>query len=466
MLLKSVITLILLISCSTLLADPAHEKATARYFETIKNDPTALRIFLQNMPKGGDLHHHFAGDAMAENIIDYAKNDGWCINRNDFTLTQNASCPKNNLLANAPSDATLYNALINAWSMRNFQPFTESGHDHFFATFGKLFPAFLAHQGEALAEVTDRAGHQNESYIELMLIPDNNDSGLLGNKITYNPDFALMRTQLMANGLQKIIDKTKSDMTAMENKKQQLLGCGTASAKRGCDVKIAYLYSALREQAPNNIFAQLLAAFEIANQDPRFVGVNLVQPEDGYLSMRDYHLQMQMLDYLHRTYPNVHIALHAGELNSSLVPPEGLRSHIREAIELGHAERIGHGVDIAFEDNADQLLKSMAAKHILVEINLTSNDMILGVTGNHHPLPLYINHHVPIALSTDDEGVSRITLTEEYQKAILTYHFTYSEIKQFVRNSLTYSFLPSAEKNALLNDLDKRFAAFEMGFKP
>ena len=88
-------------------------------------------------------------------------------------------------------------------------------------------------------------------------------------------------------------------------------------------------------------------------------------PEDGYVSMRDYTLQMKMLDYLHSLYPKVHITLHAGELAPGLVPPEGLRFHIRQAVELGHAERIGHGVDVMYEDDAPALLKEMApeARH-------------------------------------------------------------------------------------------------------
>jgi hypothetical protein len=57
--------------------------------------------------------------------------------------------------------------------------------------------------------------------------------------------------------------------------------------------------------------------------EPSWVGINFVMPEDGFISMRDYTLQMKMLDYLHSVYPKVHISLHAGELAPGLVPPEG-----------------------------------------------------------------------------------------------------------------------------------------------
>jgi adenosine deaminase len=149
-----------------------------------------------------------------------------------------------------------------------------------------------------------------------------------------------------------------------------------------------------------------------------------------------------MLDYLHRLYPKVHISLHAGELAPGLVPPDGLRFHIRQAVEIAHAERIGHGVDVMYEDHPETLLDEMATHHVMVEINLTSNDVILGVSGTNHPLPLYLKHGVPVALSTDDEGVSRIDLTHEYVRAAEDFGLDYPTLKQLARNSLTYSFLP------------------------
>jgi adenosine deaminase len=119
-----------------------------------------------------------------------------------------------------------------------------------------------------------------------------------------------------------------------------------------------------------------------------------------------------------------------------------LRFHIRAAVEEGDAERIGHGVDVMYEDHPYDLLKELAAKHVMVEINLTSNDVILNVKGADHPFPLYRLYHVPVALSTDDEGVSRINLTHEYVRAAMTYPLAYADFKQMVRTSLEHSFLP------------------------
>jgi adenosine deaminase len=86
----------------------------------------------------------------------------------------------------------------------------------------------------------------------------------------------------------------------------------------------------------------------------------------------------------------------------------------------------------------------MPAKKVLVEINLTSNRDVLGVSGNNHPFPIYRKFGVPVALSTDDEGIERIDLTNEYVRAVESYALSYADLKQLARNSLEYSFLPGA----------------------
>jgi adenosine deaminase len=78
----------------------------------------------------------------------------------------------------------------------------------------------------------------------------------------------------------------------------------------------------------------------------------------------------------------------------------------------------------------------------MVEVNLTSNDVILGIKGSDHPLHSYIAAGVPFALSTDDEGVSRIDLTHEYVRAALEQGLTYAQLKASARTSLEHAFLP------------------------
>lgn len=418
------------------------ENATAHYLASIANQQQKLKSFLYRMPKGADLHNHDAGATFAENMLAYAVNDHLCVDRNTFIVSANAQCASADLLENAIQDITFKDQLIDAWSMRHFIAGTESGHDHFFNTFIKFSAIPSHHLGETLAEITQRAGEQNESYLEIMTTPDNNASGKLGKALGYNADFSQMRANLLAHQFDRIITHISAQLDTAEQTQQAILQCGTNQAKRGCGVKLKYLYQILREQPPEMVFAQMLAGFESASKDKRMVGLNMVQPEDGAISMRDYDLHMRMLNYLHSVYPDVHISLHAGELTSALVPSAGLAFHINEAVNVAHAARIGHGVDIAEEDHYQSLLKEMAEQNILVEINLSSNDKILNVSGKRHPLPLYLQAGVPVALSTDDEGVNRAIMTDQYLQAVTTYQLDYFTLKNMVRNSLTYSFLP------------------------
>jgi adenosine deaminase len=241
--------------------------------------------------------------------------------------------------------------------------------------------------------------------------------------------------------LAKIVADASRFLDDTEQKEQEELRCGQPKSDSGCRVQARYLYQVARGLPKEMVFAQILAGFEMASKDPRVVGLNLVMPEDAYLPIHDFNLHMRMLDYLHSLYPKVHITLHAGELTQNLVSPEEL-FHVRASIEQGHAARIGHGVDVMQESDPKALLRMMAHGNVLVEICLTSNDVILNVTGDHHPLPMYLKFGVPVALATDDPGVSRGDITQEYERAAETYHLKYQDLKKFARASLEYSFLP------------------------
>jgi len=439
------------------------ERKTSRYFASIRQEPSLLLAFLRDMPKGGDLHSHLSGAIYAESLVDYAAKDGLCLMRNTNSLASppcdvcddSAAKPA---VSCAYSSPALYNSMIDAWSMRNWRPERESGHDHFFATFDKFGPATHNHGGDVLAEVVARAAADHVQYLELMQTADGGIALATGKHVGWDDDLAGLRHKLLAGGLKDAIPAARKTLDEQEARMRDTLKCQSAESDPGCDVTVRYLYQVLRGMAPAQVFAQILTGFELAQADPRFVGLNLVMPEDWYVPMRDFELHMKMLDYLHGVYPNVHISLHAGELAMGLVPPEGLRFHIRESVEKGHAERIGHGVDVMNETDPLGLLREMAQRNVLVEICLTSNDVILGVKGKEHPLPMYRKYGVPVALATDDEGVSRSDMTHEYLRAATTYDLSYADLKQMARQSLEHSFLPGGSVWSNLNE-SRRIAA-------
>ena len=431
----------------TAVAAGTGEQRAARAYEAARANPLDLEAFLRRMPKGADLHYHEFGGIYAESWIREGAEDGLCVDlaRHAFVAPQPVCGAGQVAAAKAFSDQNLYDALVNAFSMRSFVATSgTNGHDRFFDTFDKFFLASIHHAGERLDEIASRAAAQNEQYLEIMVTPDFSHTIQIAKEVGWRDDLSQLREALLARGLRDDVAVARADRDEAEASRRALEHCGTPEEKPGCKVTIRYIYQILRDFPKEQVFAQTLLGFEVDSADPRFVGLTYVQPEDNTKPMADYLLQMKFIDFLHGLYPKPHINLHAGELAPGLVAPEGLCCHIRLAVEMAHSERIGHGVDVMHEDRPYDLLEEMAAKRVMVEINLTSNDVILGVTGKDHPLPIYRKFHVPVSLNTDDEGVSRINMTHEYVRAASTYALSYADLKQMVRTGLEHDFLPGA----------------------
>jgi adenosine deaminase len=432
------------------------EQRAELQFQTARQNPLQLRHFLLGMPKGGDLHNHLSGGVYAESWIRAAAEDHLCVElaKLAFAKPQPSSdsgaerpaCGEGKVpAADAYKDQHLFDALVDAFSMRGFVPSTGvTGHDHFFDAFAKFGGTDHRHLGEWIDEVAARAAVQNEQYLELMHTPDFTHTATLAAQIGWEDDFDQLRKDLLERGLRQDVIAAGAALDEAEALRRKREHCDQHDAAAACTVQVRFLCQVLRGLPKEIVFAQTLMCFETASVDPRFVGINLVMPEDGYTAMTDYVLHMRIVGFLHAQYPKIHLSLHAGELAPGLVPYEGLCCHIRLAVEQAQAERIGHGVDILYEDKPHALLKEMAAKNVMVEISLTSNEMILGVSGKDHPFLLYRKFGVPVALSTDDEGVSRIDLTHEFVRAVQTYDLHYADLKRMVRTSLEHSFLRGA----------------------
>lgn len=447
---KTVLLLAALMAPAICLAvDPAsasNEARTERYFQRIRNDPNQLLVFLRQMPKGGDLHNHLVGAIYAETFIGWASEKGLCVDPSSFYLSQPPCGGEKGTVParNALTDRFLYRDMVDAYSMRKWELSGLSGHDHFFDTFDKFIMATYGKTGEMLAETAARAASQHEIYQELMHAAAFPQVMALANSSGWDDDLSRQRNKLLANGMAQVVAAARNEMDDAEAVRNSVLRCAGTEPDPGCKITQRYQYMALRGVPKEIVFAQMVLGFELASADPRFVGINLVQPEEWYVSRRDFALHMQMLQYLHGVYPKVHIALHAGELAQGMVTPEELTFHIRSSVETGGAERIGHGMDVMYEDRPQELLRELAKRNVMIEICLTSNATILGVTGNRHPLGEYIRAGVPVALATDDEGVSRSDMTQEFLRAALDQDLSYSQLKKMARTSLEHAFISGA----------------------
>src|SRR5271154_6112500 len=199
-------------------ASPADR--TAQLLESARNNPVALLDFLARMPKGGDLHHHLTGAVYAESYIDYAVEDGLCIDRVVVTLSPPPCDPAQGKVpaAQALTDFPLRNHVIDTWSIRNFVPAPDDRdvRHHFFATFGKFDPVTNKHWGEMLAEVVHRAAAQHEIYLERMWAPDQGEATNLGRARGWYDDFAAMRSRFLRGVMAQVFSDARKNLDAGE----------------------------------------------------------------------------------------------------------------------------------------------------------------------------------------------------------------------------------------------------------
>lgn len=426
--------------------DLTPEQRTSRYFDSIRGKPGQLAQFVAKMPKGADLHNHLSGAVYAESYVRYAVQDGLCVDQRSFNLSKPPCDPAAGRwpASDALDDRQLYDAMVNAWSMRDFQPSSgQSGHDHFFDAMEKFNTATEKHAGDMLAEALSRAAADNVHYVEYILTPDPSTASALGQKVGWDGDMAGTREKLL-EGASDVVAGAQQRLDQMEAGMRTALRCATARADPGCGVTVRYLAQVRRTGTPASVFGQLVAGFELAKVDPRVVGINMVAPEGDRMALRDYSLHMAMLEFLHDLDPQVNVALHAGELSPSVAPSDALSSHIWDAVVRAGARRIGHGTDLMLEHDRYDLLSEMARRKVLVEINLTSDDQALEVSGLSHPFSMYARYGVPLTLSTDNAGVSRSDMNREYVRAASTYGLWYDDLKRLSRNGVEYSFLPGA----------------------
>lgn len=399
-----------------------------------------LAAFTRAMPKGGELHNHISGALFAETELAWAVEDGLCVDVKALAIMP--SCQPSETVKTAAAvaaDPELRSALVDSLSVRRPGFRGRTTHDQFFGVFGRgyITPARAA---DALASVMDGLGRQNTFYLEAMFTPPHTSIRPLAASVGWMPDLPAMKAALSAGGLEALAPGAIAETDALEARIRALLKCGTPAASPGCQVTVRYLLQAGRTGPLEVTFAQLQLGVALAARDRRWVGIQLVAPEDDPVALASYGLHMKMVDFLTDHGRRTPVSLHAGEVTLKLAPPEDLRDHVAQAVRTTGARRIGHGADIAQEADAEVLAAEMSAKGILVEVNLTSNAEILEIAGKAHPYAWLRQRGVPVSLSTDDAGILRIELSGEYARAAQE-GATYADLKASARNAIAFSFL-------------------------
>ena len=466
---------ILLFAC-LLISVSAGAQTVDQYFESIRNNTAALTAFFSQMPKGGDLHNHYSGSVYAETYIDYVVQENYVIN--ESTLEVKAHAPQDgkgwvhfSKLNDSGLLAGYEQKLIQKWSVKDYNGVSYPSDKQFFETFSAFNIAVngAGQLATGLMELKRRAQKENVGYIETMFTSVSCDA----NKVAADTVFNNRLEDAQRNGDEVKARAILNNIFQLEQERN-VKACADAHnemiAKLHYGLKIddssftmRYQNYVVRVLPPADVFKSLVVAFQSASTSQLVVGVNIVAPENDDVSMRDYWLHMQMFKYCHEKYPNVKYAMHAGELTLGMVKPEELTWHINAAVRTAGANRIGHGADMAYEYRCYDLLKYMAENKIPIEINLYSNEFILKVKNDQHPITLYKEFGVPIVISSDDAGVLRSNLTDQYVLLAKRYkNISYKDIKQFVYNSIDYSFInEDGVKEKLKTQLKEGFSKFE-----
>lgn len=143
----------------------------------------------------------------------------------------------------------------------------------------------------------------------------------------------------------------------------------------------------------------------------------------------------------------MHVTVHAGEW--------GTAGNIFDALTYLDAERIGHGVRVLDEA---QVLDLAVERGAAFEVCTTSNYQSGVVAAlSEHPLARMLNAGVNVTLCTDDPSISAITLSDEYHIAEKELGLPVSVIKERVLAAARAAFLPAAERDALVAQLEADF---------
>lgn len=142
------------------------------------------------------------------------------------------------------------------------------------------------------------------------------------------------------------------------------------------------------------------------------------------------------------------ITVHAGEA-------AGAQS-ISDALELCHADRIGHGTRLREDPRLQNFVRD---RRILIEVNITSNVQTRAVArAAEHPVRGYFDAGVPVTLCTDGWLMCGVTLSDEYWLAHTELGFTREEIDEMILNGFAGAFLPWPQRRALLEEVRAELA--------
>jgi adenosine deaminase len=144
----------------------------------------------------------------------------------------------------------------------------------------------------------------------------------------------------------------------------------------------------------------------------------------------------------------LHRVAHAGE--------EGPPAYIETALDLLKVERIDHGVR-CLEDAA--LTRRLAQQHVPLTVCPLSNVKLRVFDDmKDHNLVELLRKGIVATVNSDDPAYFGGYINDNFLQAFSALPLTQDDARQLARNSFTASFLPDADKNRHLSEVERFFA--------
>jgi adenosine deaminase len=217
------------------------------------------------------------------------------------------------------------------------------------------------------------------------------------------------------------------------------------AAARGQIIRVGQLVTAMRHMDRWQEVAELAVAY----RDAGVVGFDIAGPEDGFPPSRHAEVWRFLAE---NDFP---VTIHAGEA-------AGVDS-ISQALHLGQADRIGHGVriveDITFSEGErraelGRLAHWVRDHQIPLEVCPVSN-LQTGAAASiaEHPITRLKELDFAVTLNTDNRLMSRTSMSHEMRLLVTEAGWTIDDLADVTMTAAWSAFIHHDERRALVDDV-------------
>ncbi|MGQ0823840.1 MAG: adenosine deaminase [Actinomycetota bacterium] len=224
---------------------------------------------------------------------------------------------------------------------------------------------------------------------------------------------------------------------------------GFRQGSEGRNIVVRVLCTAMRTAALSLQIAELAVRW----RDEGVCGFDIAGAEAGYPPTR--HLDA----FQHVMRENFHITIHAGEAF-------GLPS-IWEALQFCGAERLGHGVRIVDDivvDRGEAKLGRLASyvRDLRVPLEMCpSSNVHSGAAPSieEHPIGLLSRLQFRVTVNTDNRLMSNITMSQEYDKLVDAFDWSWEDVRRTTINGMKSAFYPFDQRLHIIESVIKPWYA-------